>query len=167
MSNSPGRGLGEPSPDVILSEQLSACGICFSVEASVSTSRPEDIFVCYSLTRSLILTILLLCVSEFMHRLLSHGRTCMCALLVCGSLCTSSTCPCTYMCVCKHTSLGCSRTKYHCFFHVDFLLLSLFYYHTFLSLWIALSTLLCWFVSLSLILAIVFLLLPTPPTLPL
>ena len=104
-------GMGGPSPDVSLSVQLSACGACFSVQASVSTFRPVDVFVCYSLTRSLILTIIFLCVLEFIHRPLSHGCAYVYVLLIRRSLYVN-------VCVCAHASRACVRARTHTHTHM-------------------------------------------------
>lgn len=134
------QGMGVPILDVSLSEQLSAYGACSSVRAPVSTSKPVDVSVCYSLTRSLILIIVFLCVLEFIHRPPPHGCACVCVLLMCRSLCTSI---CICVCVCARTciSLGNPHSKCYCFF--PFLLSLTLFSTIYFFVYLYLSTFLC------------------------
>lgn len=111
--------------------------VCFSVWASVSTSRSMDVLVYFSLIGSLIPTIPLLCVLELTCVLFIPIDVLVCISLVCRSLCVSS--------------LGCSHSKYHCFSHFC------------LSLCVSKQLFLCQFVSLSLFMAIVLSLKFSPP----
>ena len=54
------------------SEQLSACGVCFSVWPSISTSHSTDVLVCFLLTGFPIPTIFFRCVLELTH---NHSLT--------------------------------------------------------------------------------------------
>ena len=111
--------------------------VCPSVWAPVSASWSMDVLVYFLLTRSLIPTILFLCVLELTCVLFIPIDVPVCISLVCRSLCVSS--------------LSCSHSKYHCFSHFC------------LSLCVSKQLFLCQFVSLSLIMAIVLSLKFSPP----